>query len=90
MQCREGCGACCIAPSIASPFFGMPGGKAAGSPCVHLDGAMRCRLFGDDRRPALCAAFQPDPAVCGADRAQALALIAALEIDSRPLKEHSP
>ncbi|MCR3872443.1 YkgJ family cysteine cluster protein, partial [Pseudomonas aeruginosa] len=27
MQCRAGCGACCIAPSISSPLPGMPAGK---------------------------------------------------------------
>ncbi|HCL3974602.1 TPA: YkgJ family cysteine cluster protein, partial [Pseudomonas aeruginosa] len=26
MQCRAGCGACCIAPSISSPLPGMPAG----------------------------------------------------------------
>ncbi|MCF5019628.1 YkgJ family cysteine cluster protein, partial [Pseudomonas lactis] len=29
MKCREGCGACCIAPSISSPLPGMPQGKPA-------------------------------------------------------------
>ncbi|MDP3170542.1 MAG: YkgJ family cysteine cluster protein, partial [Polaromonas sp.] len=24
MNCRPGCGACCIAPSISSPIPGMP------------------------------------------------------------------
>lgn len=24
MDCRSGCGACCIAPSISSPIPGMP------------------------------------------------------------------
>jgi Fe-S-cluster containining protein len=27
MDCRVGCGACCIAPSISSPLPGMPRGK---------------------------------------------------------------
>lgn len=27
MDCRPGCGACCIAPSITSPIPGMPHGK---------------------------------------------------------------
>jgi Fe-S-cluster containining protein len=27
LACRPGCGACCIAPSIASPIPGMPQGK---------------------------------------------------------------
>ena len=35
-ECRVGCGARCIAPSIATPFFGMPEGKPAGVRCVHV------------------------------------------------------
>ena len=42
MQCRSGCGACCIAPSINEPLPGMPQGKPAGVRCVHLDDEMRC------------------------------------------------
>ncbi len=84
MECRTGCGACCIAPSIARPYHGMPGGKPAGVRCVHLDGEMRCSLFGDPRRPALCDAFAPDPAVCGVNRDQALVLITAMELQSMP------
>jgi Fe-S-cluster containining protein len=30
MDCRAGCGACCIAPSISSPIPGMPDGKLWG------------------------------------------------------------
>ena len=45
MQCREGCGACCIAPSISRPYHGMPRGKAAGERCIHLDANLRCELF---------------------------------------------
>ena len=90
MECRTGCGACCIAPSIARPFFGMPRGKPAGVACVHLDAAMRCALFGDPRRPALCADFAPDPCVCGDDRDQALVLIAALEVQSAPRQQVAP
>lgn len=82
--CRAGCGACCIAPSINRPFFGMPGGKRAGEACVHLDEAMRCRIFDDPKRPALCDAFAPERAVCGDSREDALATIALLEIDSAP------
>ena len=84
MQCREACGACCIAPSISRPFFGMPQGKPAGVPCVHLDDAMGCRLFGDPRRPELCHQFRAEPAVCGESREQALAIIAELELHSQP------
>lgn len=84
MECRSACGACCIAPSIAEGFYGMPNGKAANEPCIHLDAQMRCALFGDTRRPAVCAAFAPEPGVCGESRTQALELIAELERVSSP------
>jgi len=47
----------------------MAGGKAAGLRCIQLDEADRCRLFGDPRRPAVCASLQPSAEMCGADRA---------------------
>ena len=84
MDCRQSCGACCIAPSIARAFHGMPAGKPAGVPCVHLDESMDCRLFGDPRRPALCDAFQAETAVCGDSREQALEKLDQLEIQSLP------
>lgn len=84
MQCRPGCGACCIAISIHQPFFGMPGGKPAGVPCVHLDHAMRCALFDDARRPALCDAFAAEREFCGDTREQALWRLARLEVMSMP------
>jgi hypothetical protein len=87
MQCRSACGACCIAPSIVAPFYGMPHGKPAGVPCVHLDAEMRCGLFGDPRRPALCAAYVPDREFCGDDRQQALVRIELLERQSTPSGE---
>lgn len=84
MDCRPHCGACCIAPSIAQPFHGMPAGKPAGQVCVHLDDARGCRLFGDARRPALCAAFEAQAMCCGNSREQALLLLDALERETRP------
>ena len=84
MQCREDCGACCIAPSIRQPLPGMPDGKPAGMRCVHLDPSLRCELFGDPARPALCGAFRAEPDICGDDRKQALQIIAALELASIP------
>jgi hypothetical protein len=62
----------------------MPAGKPAGVACVHLDTAMRCRLFGDPRRPALCDAFAAEPAICGESREQALQILALLEVQSAP------
>ncbi|MBD8481574.1 YkgJ family cysteine cluster protein [Pseudomonas coleopterorum] len=65
MKCREGCGACCIAPSISSPIPGMPLGKPAGQRCVQLSLDNLCALFGLPERPAVCLAFNADPEVCG-------------------------
>lgn len=83
MECRPGCGACCIAPSIARPFHGMPAGKPAGVRCVHLGDDARCALWGRPERPATCAGFQAEEAVCGEDREQALRLITLLEQHTR-------
>ena len=82
--CRAGCAACCTAPSIASPIPGMPGGKPAGVPCVQLDDALRCKLFGRPERPAFCASLRPGPEMCGASRAEAMAFLAALEAATAP------
>lgn len=84
MQCREACGACCIAPSIARPYHGMPQGKPAGEACVHLDDAMRCGLFDDPRRPLFCASFTAEPVVCGTSREQALRILAEWEVITLP------
>ncbi|MFW6094713.1 MAG: YkgJ family cysteine cluster protein [Pseudomonadota bacterium] len=83
MECRVGCGACCVAPSISSPIPGMPHGKPAGVRCVQLTADGRCRLFGDPRRPRVCRALQPEPALCGNDAGEAHRLLAALEQATR-------
>ena len=75
MNCREGCGACCIAPSISSPIPGMPSGKPAGMRCLHLSLDNLCGLFGRPERPSVCGGFQPDVEVCGSDRDEAIRLI---------------
>lgn len=79
MDCRPGCGACCIAPSISSALPGHPAGKPAGSACVQLDADYRCRLWGDPSRPAVCADFRADAEHCGADRDAALAILTRWE-----------
>ena len=83
-SCRVGCGACCIAPSIHTPFFGMPNGKPAGERCVHLDAANRCQLFGRPERPQWCNDLRPSAEMCGATDAEALAILEQLERDTRP------
>lgn len=84
MECRAGCGACCIAPRIVQSFHGMPDGKAAGERCVHLDGGNRCALFGAPERPLFCRQFLAEPEVCGESRDEAMALLQALELESEP------
>jgi uncharacterized protein len=84
MDCRDHCGACCIAPSITSPIPGMPHGKPAGIPCVQLDDGYRCRLFGKPERPAFCASLKPLLSMCGAARDEALSVLAQLELATRP------
>ncbi|MEJ2045078.1 MAG: YkgJ family cysteine cluster protein [Reinekea sp.] len=79
MQCREKCAACCIAPAINTPFYGMPQGKPAGVACIHLDRQMRCQLFNDSRRPPVCSQFQAEPDFCGESREQALHIMLVLE-----------
>jgi hypothetical protein len=84
MDCRIGCGACCIAPSISSPIPGMPDGKPAGVRCVQLTDDNRCKLFGRPERPAVCASLKPSPEMCGRTDAEALAWLTALERDTAP------
>ena len=62
----------------------MPQGKPAGARCVQLDEANRCRLFGRPERPAFCASLKPGPEMCGHSREEALAILAALEVATRP------
>ena len=87
MECRAGCGACCIAPSISSPLPGMPGGKPAGVRCVNLSEAGLCRVWGTEDYPEVCRQFTPQLWVCGDSAPEALALIADLEQKTRPSLE---
>ena len=57
----------------------MPHGKPAGVRCIQLDEADRCRLFGDPRRPAVCASLRPALEMRGAERAQAMHYLTQLE-----------
>ncbi|MFO0749668.1 MAG: YkgJ family cysteine cluster protein [Myxococcota bacterium] len=84
MDCRSGCGACCIAPSITSPIPGMPHGKPAGVRCVQLADDLRCLLFGRPERPRFCVGLRPSPDMCGASRDEAMARLARLEADTQP------
>jgi len=78
MQCRTGCGACCIAPSITSL------NKPAGERCLHLTVENLCALFGQPERPEACGEFQAELEVCGDNRDQALQRITVLELETSP------
>lgn len=84
MECRNGCGACCIAPSITSPIPGMPHGKPAGVRCIQLDDHNRCMIFGQPERPAFCGGLQPNQEMCGDTREQAIMWLTQLELLTTP------
>lgn len=84
MNCRPGCGACCIAPSISSAIPGMPNGKPAGVRCVQLDASNSCLIFGRPERPAVCAGLLPALDMCGHNATHALHYLARLEALTLP------
>lgn len=84
MECRIGCGACCIALSISSPIPGMPDGKPAGVRCVQLTEDNLCRLFGTPERPEVCNRLRPNEEMCGSTREEALAYLSFLERATAP------
>jgi Fe-S-cluster containining protein len=79
MECRLGCGACCIAPSISSFIPGMPGGKPAGVRCIQLSEDNLCMLFGSPRRPAVCGSLKPSGEMCGKTTEDAMKYLERLE-----------
>lgn len=79
MECREHCGACCIAPSISSPIPRMPRGKPGGIACIHLSEDFRCLIWDQPDRPSVCADFRAEPEICGTSREEALILLGKLE-----------
>jgi Fe-S-cluster containining protein len=88
MECRAGCGACCVAPSISSPIPGMPGGKPAGVRCTQLADDFRCGVFGEVTRPRCCSGLQASVEMCGSRREEAMAYLVSLETATRPRPSH--
>lgn len=84
MDCRVGCGACCIALSISSPIPGMPSGKPAGVRCVQLTADNRCLLFGLPTRPLVCTRLRPMPEMCRDSADEALTWLTWLEQVTAP------
>lgn len=62
----------------------MPHGKPAGVPCVQLDEQLRCRIFGQPERPAVCRSLRPDAQMCGTSRQDALGYLLRLERLTQP------
>ncbi|MBL0156180.1 MAG: YkgJ family cysteine cluster protein [Bryobacterales bacterium] len=87
MECRSGCGACCIAPSISTAIPGMPHGKPAGIRCVQLTHDLRCAIFGLPERPACCSGLEPTAEMCRANSDEAMQGLILLEAATRP--DHS-
>jgi uncharacterized protein len=83
MDCRPGCGACCIAPSLSSAIPGMPNGKPAGTRCVQLTDDLRCAVYGQTERPACCSGLKASQEMCGSSREQALSWLERLETATR-------
>jgi uncharacterized protein len=79
MDCRAGCGACCIALSISSPIPGMPQGKPAGVRCAQLTDDYLCAIFGQAERPEVCNRLRPNMEMCGSSREHALIYLTELE-----------
>ena len=65
-------------------------GKPAGVPCVQLDDAGRCRLFGLPERPAVCSSLQPSLDMCGSSRQHAMQWLARLEAATAPAEPPTP
>ena len=84
MECRAGCAACCVAPSISSPIPGMPHGKPAGVRCVQLTHDGLCGIFGRQDRPAVCNNLRPSQEMCGSTAREAYVWFASVERATAP------
>ena len=86
MECRIGCGACCIAPSISSAIPGMPNGKPAGRRCIQLTFENKCQLFGKLNRPKVCSNLRPSEEMCKKTSNEAKTYLTFLEVATSPHK----
>ena len=84
MDCRIGCGACCIALSISSAIPGMPAGKPAGVKCVQLTDDHKCKLYGSPDRPLVCNSLRPSEEMCGNSFEEAMNYLTNLERATKP------
>lgn len=82
MECRLGCAACCIAPSISSKIPGMEQGKAPGVRCIQLTKDNLCKLFGKAERPKVCSSLKPSSEMCGGSNEDAMMYLTKLEAET--------
>lgn len=54
-------------------------GKPAGVRCIQLTADHRCAIFGDSRRPAVCASLMPSFEMCGDSRSHAITWLNEIE-----------
>lgn len=84
MQCRIGCAACCISPSISSAIPGMPEGKPAGIRCIQLTKDNKCAIFDSPQRPKVCVNLQPSEEMCCGSDHDAIMRLSQWEIETAP------
>jgi uncharacterized protein len=80
MECREKCGACCIALSISSEIPGMTAGKPAGMRCIHLGDDFKCAIYDTPGKPEVCTNFTAEPDFCGSTREEAMKILYSLSL----------
>lgn len=83
MDCRLGCGACCIAPSISSAIPGMENGKKAGERCIQLNEDNLCKLFQNPLRPQVCSDFKACEWICSDNNEAAFITLTELESSTK-------
>jgi len=84
MECRPGCGACCIAISISSSIPGLPDGKPVGIRCIHLSDNNYCRIYGTKDYPDVCRNLVPSEEMCGSTFEEAMQYLIRLEKLTKP------
>lgn len=84
MECRAGCAACCIVPSISSAIPGMPNGKPAYVRCIQLSAENLCLLFDSQQRPLVCGSLRPTLEMCGTTNGEAFVRLTQIEVATRP------
>ncbi len=65
MDCRLGCGACCIFIDISSSIPNHPNGKAAGVRCKNMNNNNVCDIYNTDEYPKVCHNYKAEIEFCG-------------------------